>query len=213
MGYGSFMHLLDGLNPSQTQAVEEISNHVLVVAGAGSGKTRVLTRKIAYLMEVGRIRPYQILAMTFSNKAASEMRERIIHMLPNQEQPRAIGTFHATCLRILKEFHEAAGLAPHFSIYDTSDQTVVIKKAIDQLGGDPKQFLPKVLLAQLDRAKNETMAPIPFLRNSQRLTDKAVDILSRYEDILKENSAVDFGSLMTKTLELLKNNPSSHSKQ
>jgi DNA helicase-2/ATP-dependent DNA helicase PcrA len=200
------MRSLAGLNPQQLEAVRKIDGHLLVVAGAGSGKTRVLTHKIAHLIENRGVRPSQVLAMTFSNKAAAEMRERIAHLLPSFEQPRWVGTFHSTCLKILKEFHAEANLARSFTIYDESDQLAAIKRALSDLGFDPKLINPKSIRYHIDRAKNETDRVVDHLIASGQLNDRAVEVVRRYEQILQQNQALDFGDLLTRLVRLLRNN-------
>ncbi len=199
--------VLTGLNPQQEEAVRLNDRHLLVVAGAGSGKTRVLTYKISFLIEDLGIYPDQILAMTFSNKAANEMKERVRTLLPTFEQPRWVGTFHSICLRILKEFYDEAQLSPQFTIYDESDQLSALKHALYDLNFDPKQTPPKTIRYHIDRAKNETDRIVEHIQAKGILSDKALSVVKRYEEILKQNQALDFGDLIGKTTRLLKEHP------
>lgn len=199
---------ITSLNPEQQQAVLAFDHHLLIVAGAGSGKTKVLTTKIAHLIEHKGVHPGQILAMTFSNKAANEMRERVAALLPSFALPFSIGTFHATCLKFLKEFHVEAGLAQHFSIYDDSDQLSVIKKAIEDLNLDPKKTSPKLVRYYIDRAKNESLDFVGYISEHFDISDDVQNVAERYEKLMKANSALDFADLVGKTLKLLKENPS-----
>ncbi len=200
------MRALAGLNSQQEKAVSAVDTHLLVVAGAGSGKTRVLTHKIAYLIENCGYSPTQIVAMTFSNKAAGEMRERVHQLLPSYEQPQWIGTFHSICLRILKEFAHEAGLPSHFTIYDESDQLSALKRILTEFNFDPKQLPPKVIRYHIDRAKNQTDHVFGYLSNSGALTDRGLQVVKRYEEVLVQNNALDFGSLLTRTVRLLREN-------
>lgn len=200
------MRSLAHLNPQQAEAVQFKDGHLLVVAGAGSGKTRVLTHKIAYLIEECRVRPSEILAVTFTNKAAGEMKERVRTLLPSFGQPHWVGTFHSVCLRILKEFHKEAGLAPQFTIYDDADQLVAVKRAMADLNYDPKQLPPKSIRYQIGRAKNETDDIAKFLEEHNLLTNRGVDVAKRYEEVLKKNQALDFGDLLTRVVRLLRDN-------
>ena len=200
------MRSLDGLNPQQRQAVEACDTHLLVVAGAGSGKTRVLTHKIAHLIENG-LYPSKILGMTFSNKAAREMKERIQILMPSYEQPHWIGTFHSICLRILKEHHELIGYNQQFSIYDDTDQNTLLKKILADFNLDPKVVSPKAIRWQIAQAKNETEHAIPYLRNQHLLSPDAMKVAEEYEKRMVQNQAMDFGDLLIKTVSLLRNNP------
>ncbi|MFH1017462.1 MAG: UvrD-helicase domain-containing protein [Pseudomonadota bacterium] len=201
------MRSLEGLNPEQKAAVETIDRHLLVVAGAGSGKTRVLTHKIAYLVEEQRVPPHAVLAMTFSNRAAREMLERVRILLPSYEQPRWIGTFHSICLRFLKEFSREAGLPPYFTIYDESDQISALKRATRELNLDPKRFPPSTIQYYIDRAKNETGDVLKWLTTKQVLTEGALKIAEAYERLLRQNHALDFGDLLTQAVRILRDVP------
>lgn len=201
------MRSLEGLNPQQYAAVEACDNHLLVVAGAGSGKTRVLTHKIIHLIEDRHVYPSQILAMTFSNKAAKEMKTRIGILLPSYEQPHWIGTFHSICMRILKEFHSYMGLNPQFSIYDDDDQLTLLKKIMEELNLDPKQIPPKGIRWQIAQAKNETDKVVEYLQENQLLSPQGLEIAKKYQEKLLQNQALDFGDLLIHTVSLLQKNP------
>lgn len=200
------MRSLAGLNPKQAEAVQFVKHHLLVVAGAGSGKTRVLTHKIAHLIEDLSVPPSQILAMTFSNKAANEMKERVRLLLPSYEQPQWVGTFHSICLKLLKEFYLEAELSPYFTIYDETDQLSVIKKALTELKFDPKRLPPKVIRHHISRAKNETDEVLDYLQEQGELGDRAMQVVERYEETLAQNQALDFGDLLIRTYRLLRQN-------
>jgi DNA helicase-2/ATP-dependent DNA helicase PcrA len=201
------MRSLAGLNPQQTAAVENCDDHLLVVAGAGSGKTRVLTQKIIHLIEEKRIYPNQILAMTFSNKAANEMKSRIRILLPSFEQPHWIGTFHSMCLRILKENHEILGLNPQFSIYDDDDQATLLKQIISDLNLDPKQLPPKAIRWQIAQAKNETEKVIEYIQENHLLSPNGLEVAKKYQEYLQKNHAMDFGDLLIRTVLLFRKHP------
>jgi len=198
---------LDHLNPQQRIAVESCDQNLLIVAGAGSGKTRVLTHKICYLMENHGVHASQILAMTFSNKAAREMKNRIQTMLPQVDKPYWIGTFHATCMKLLKEFHTYIGLEPQFSIFDDADQMAVIKRVLKEMNLDPKHVPPKAIKWNISSAKNHTTDPITYLQKNMKLTNEALEVCKKYQETLLKNQALDFGDLLIKTIELLKGHP------
>ena len=153
--------ILEDLNKEQRQAVECVKGPVLIVAGAGSGKTRVLTSRIAYLIEQGTD-PNRILALTFTKKAAGEMKERIAGMVGERKARRIwMGTFHSVFIRFLREFSDAIGFPPTFTIYDTSDSVSALKAVIKQLGLDDKMYKPKEVLARISKAKNDLVTPTP----------------------------------------------------
>ena len=153
------MDLLDTLNPRQKEAVTHGSGPLLVIAGAGSGKTRVLTYRIAYLIKHGSVRPDQILAVTFTNKAAQEMKERVSQLVGGIAQGIWVSTFHSTCVRILRAHAAKLGYQANFQIFDTSDQLVVIREVLKELNLDPKRFDPRALLSAISSAKNELLGP------------------------------------------------------
>jgi DNA helicase-2/ATP-dependent DNA helicase PcrA len=197
---------LEGLNPEQKTAVEIVDRHLLVVAGAGSGKTRVLTHKIAHLVEDHHVPPSAVLAMTFSNRAAREMLDRIRILLPSFEQPRWVGTFHSICLRLLKEFSGEAELPRYFTIYDESDQMSALKRATKDLNLDPKRYPPSTIRYHIDRAKNETWDVMKHLTAQGHLSEGALKIAERYGQILRQNNALDFGDLLALAVQLIRKN-------
>lgn len=199
---------LEGLNPQQIKAVELCDQNLLVVAGAGSGKTRVLTHKICYLIQEKDIYPSEILAMTFSNKAAREMKDRIGQMLSGYQLPYSIGTFHSMCLKLLKEFHMQADLHSQFSIFDDGDQLALLKRIFKDKGIDPKVLSPKALRWQIAQAKNESIDPIAYIKENNLMSDKALELAVAYQEGLKANQAMDFGDLLIRTIALLRNNDS-----
>ncbi|MCB0272408.1 MAG: UvrD-helicase domain-containing protein [Bdellovibrionales bacterium] len=200
------MRSLDGLNSQQKQAVESCDSNLLVVAGAGSGKTRVLTHKICYLIEEKGLYPSEILAMTFSNKAAREMKDRVQILLPSFEQPRWIGTFHSTCLKLLKEFHLQAGIEQQFSIFDEADQLALIKRILKEMDVDPKHLPPKAIKWNISSAKNESIHPIELLRNENQMSSKALEVAQKYQEELEKNQAMDFGDLLIRMIKLVQEN-------
>lgn len=199
--------LLDQLNPAQKEAVVYDDGHLLIVAGAGSGKTRALTRKIAYLINDCGVAGSGILAMTFSNKAAGEMRERIAQLVPPYDQPHWIGTFHSMCLRILREFGQHIDIHDNFSIYDDSDQLSAIKHALNDLNLDPKKISPKLIRYHIAQAKNETVNILPYIETHYDLEPQVIEVIRRYQLILRQNQALDFGDLLGATVHLLSDVP------
>src|SRR5690606_9344481 len=144
---GASSALTEGLNPQQAKAVLYDGPALLIIAGAGSGKTRVLTHRIAHLLDSGRARPHEILAITFTNKAAGEMRERVQMLIGPEARHMWVSTFHSACVRMLRRDYELAGLKSTFSIYDSADQVAVMKLVMNELDLDPKKFTPKALLS------------------------------------------------------------------
>ncbi|MCB0308761.1 MAG: UvrD-helicase domain-containing protein [Bdellovibrionales bacterium] len=175
-------------------------------SSAGSGKTFTLVKEYINLVLADPNRYRHILAITFTNKAANEMKERVGHLLPSYGQPRWIGTFHSTCLRILKEFHEKLGYIKDFSIYDDSDQISLLKRVIANLNLDPKKYSPKLVRFHIDRAKNETIDILDYLEHEVVVGDTTLDIVQHYQKALLANQAMDFGDLLGKTLQLLNEN-------
>src|SRR6478609_6985528 len=153
------MHFLDSLNDEQREAVLRIQGPLLILAGAGSGKTRVITSRIAYLVGNGHAQPWEILAVTFTNKAAEEMRERVGHLLGADCSRMWISTFHALCARLLRREAPAIGLSRDFVIYDSSDQLTVVKQALKELQVDDSFVQPRAALARISHAKNRMEAP------------------------------------------------------
>lgn len=199
---------LSTLNEQQRVAVLHNEGPVLVFAGAGSGKTRVLTFRIANLIQKHRVKPYNILAVTFTNKAANEMKERIRDLLGDSASRMWAGTFHGICARILREKGEEIGLDRNFTIFDTADQLTLIKECMEARQIDPKTYQPRQILALISKAKEQLVTPIDFgNRFSGRIENKARDVYKLYQAKLAENHALDFDDLIMYTVILLKNKP------
>ena len=197
--------LLQSLNPEQLAAVTLPAGHALILAGAGSGKTRVLTTRIAWLLQNGLATPGGILAVTFTNKAAKEMVARLSSMLPVNVRGMWIGTFHGLCNRLLRAHHKAAGLAQTFQILDTQDQLSAIKRLCKQHGVDDERFPPKQLQYFIAGCKEEGLRPRD-VQGQDPDTRKKVDIYQLYEDQCQREGVVDFGELMLRSYELLRDN-------
>lgn len=198
--------LLTPLNDKQREAVLCTHGPLLVMAGAGSGKTRALTHRIAYLIQEKNISPWHILAVTFTNKAAQEMKERIAKLLQNNSSDIPnIGTFHATCVRILRKNIHLINYENSFVIYDTADQQIVIKRLMQDLHIDEKHLNPRVFLYHISQAKNELMTPEQYRQwvNSS-FTDQVSEIYQHYQKTLQKNNALDFDDIIMKTVELFK---------
>ncbi len=203
------MNLLDGLNPEQKQAVLHTEGALLVLAGAGSGKTRVLTHRIAYLVEEKGIRPWNILAITFTNKAAKEMKERMERLIGPEAHNIWVGTFHASCVRILRRDIERLGYDKSFVIYDSDDQQSLVKNCLEQLGINDKNFPPRSVLHEIGRAKDELLGPAEFKRlyASDYRMGKISSVYELYQQKLKANNALDFDDIILLTIRLLSNFP------
>ncbi len=196
------------LNPQQRAAVETTEGPLLILAGAGSGKTRVLTYRIAHLIESGRARPDEVLALTFTNKAAGEMRERLAALLGPAAGRVWMGTFHAACLRILRESGGAVGLARGFVVYDEADQAAVLRQACRDLNVNERLFPLRQIAARIDQAKNEGVGPRAFAgRPHDFLDEKVAKVYVRYQALLAANGALDFGDLLLVALEALERHP------
>ncbi|MBX2866489.1 UvrD-helicase domain-containing protein [Candidatus Kaiserbacteria bacterium] len=200
---------LNTLNAPQKDAVTTTTGPLLVLAGAGSGKTRVITYRIAYLIENG-VAPHTILALTFTNKAAKEMRERVTTLIAENETTNRIEstplvtTFHALGVRILREHHDRIGLKRQFAIYDRSDSNRAIKKSLEKAGYDPKQFEPRKMLSIISRAKGDALSRTDFLDGARSFPERvAGEVWAHYDAILREEQAVDFDDLLLLTLNLL----------
>ena len=199
---------LDGLNEMQRKAVEKTDGPLLVLAGAGSGKTRVLTTKIAYLIEHNNINPYNILAITFTNKAAREMKERIESMLGDISKGIQISTFHSFGLTIARENYEKLGLMKNFTILDSDDSLTIIKKIMKELNIDAEKLKPKYVRNQISGAKNEILSPLEYERFANTDIEKqVVDIYKLYEQRLKTSNSVDFDDLLIMPINLFRKNP------
>jgi len=203
--------LVAGLNPQQAQAVLHVGGPLLIMAGAGSGKTRVLTHRIAHLLESGRARPHEILAITFTNKAAGEMRERVEALVGGEARFMWVATFHSACVRILRKDHELAGLTSSFSIYDTADAVNLMKLVMKELDLDPKKFSPKAILSRIGRFKDELISPDIALAAAEGASRHSVDHAAalaypEYQRRLEAANAVDFDDIIVKTVRLLQDN-------
>ncbi|MBN2147109.1 MAG: UvrD-helicase domain-containing protein [Anaerolineales bacterium] len=200
------MDFITGLNPQQQQAVMAGLGPVLVMAGPGSGKTRVLIHRIAYLIGAMGVRPYQILAVTFTNKAAREMESRVIGLLGDSARGITLGTFHANCARILRREAENLPFDSNFVIFDDDDQLGLVKRAISDLNLDEKQYRPHAVHGAISNAKNELILPDDYPSNTYR--DEVVQrVYTRYQQMLLANNALDFDDLLLWTATLLDQNP------
>ncbi len=192
------MSLLDDLNPVQQKAVLETEGPLLVFAGAGSGKTRVLTYRIAYLIQEKRIPPWNIFAVTFTNKAADEMRERVEKLLGGSVKGTWISTFHSACARILRQHIDRLGFKRNFAIYDDQDQERHLKTIMKELNLDFKMFPPRAIQSGLDQLKNEGVTPDRYSPNPYNIFQKRLALVyQRYQEDLRRNNALDFGDLLT----------------
>ncbi len=202
------MDILAELNPAQKQAVETIKGPLLILAGPGSGKTRVITHRIAYLIKVCRINPYRILAVTFTNKAANEMRERLEKLLGQAVAALALGTFHAICARILRQEGRAIGLEPNFTIYDEDDQLSLIKQSIQEVGLDPKQYTPSAIQSAIKFAKSQLLTPSQYAEKTRSYFEEVAQrVYERYQQLLNQTHTVDFDDLLMKTVQLFNQHP------
>jgi DNA helicase-2/ATP-dependent DNA helicase PcrA len=200
-------HLLDQLNPRQRQAVEQTEGPLLILAGAGSGKTRVITYRIAYLIETCGVPPESILAVTFTNKAADQMKERVASLLSEHAEAGAsrphISTFHSFCVRVLRHDIDRLGYSRDFSIYDEDDQQRVVKACISELGLEQQVDSPRSALARISYAKNHGLSPEELYRQARdAATEKLAPLYDRYEGKLRQANALDFDDLLLKTVEL-----------
>lgn len=200
---------LTHLNDMQRKAVKHTEGPLLVLAGAGSGKTRVLTHRIAYLVEEKGVYPYNILAITFTNKGAREMKERLEKLMGEKTKDLWVSTFHSSCVRILRMDIEKIGYEKNFVIYDTSDQQTVMKECIKKLNLNDRDFNPRVVLAAIGRAKDELLGPEEFIRTQEDgyRSQKIGELYRMYQRTLKNNNALDFDDLIMKTVELFRQNP------
>ena len=201
-------NILANMNPPQAEAIQYTEGPLLVLAGAGSGKTRVLTHRIAYLIREKGISPFQIMAITFTNKAAREMRERVDRIVGSGSESVWVSTFHSTCVHFLRRYIDRIGYDNHFSIYDTDDTKAVMKEVIRRLELDPKVYKERSLLARISSAKNEMITPEEMEKSTFRWEEKKVaQVYAEYQKRLKENNALDFDDLLLKTVELFRSCP------
>jgi DNA helicase-2/ATP-dependent DNA helicase PcrA len=204
---------LEDLNPAQREAVLTTEGPLLVIAGAGSGKTRVLTRRIAHLLAAVGAKPPEILAITFTNKAAAEMRERVEQLVGPPARASWVMTFHAACGRILRREAERLGYKSNFTIYDTSDQLRLVKQVLEELERDPKRFTPRGILSQISNAKNQLIGPVEYAARVASFYDQTVaDAYELYQKRLHAANAVDFDDMLFLTVEALERFPEAREK-
>ncbi len=197
------MDILTGLNPAQREAVEAIQGPVLVIAGPGSGKTRVIAHRIAYLIKVCGLSPHRILAVTFTNKAAREMKERICRILNQAADGLTLGTFHAICAHILRREAKHADLEQKFVIYDEDDQLSLVNQILQEMGLDPKEYPPRAIKSAISSAKARLLGPQEY--KSQSYFEEIVKrVYERYQKLLAESNALDFDDLLMKVVRLFR---------
>ena len=201
--------LTRGLNDRQREAVTHAGSPLLILAGAGSGKTRVLTHRIAYLLATGRARAGEILAITFTNKAAAEMRERAGALVGDDARRMWVSTFHSACVRLLRYEHEAAGLSSSFTIYDAQDSQRLIQMVLKAMDVDIKRFTPKMVAARISDAKNELIGPARYAETAGKdpVSRIVADAYVEYDKRMRASNALDFDDLIMRTVELLRDNP------
>lgn len=203
------MSIYDSLNTEQKEAVFYTDGPLLILAGAGSGKTRVLTHRIAYLIEEEQVNPYNIMAITFTNKAAAEMRERVDKLVEYGSESVWVSTFHSSCVRILHRYIDRLGYDNNFTIYDSDDQKNIVRGICKRLNIDTKKLREKTIINEISNAKNELVSVEEFAAKYQSdfTMKQIVDSYREYEKELKSNNALDFDDLLMKTVELFKSNP------
>lgn len=201
--------ILKELNDKQYEAVVNTEGPCLVIAGAGSGKTKVLTHKIAYILEQNKAKPWEILAITFTNKAANEMKERIGALVGDVSKDMWVGTFHSICVKILRRFIDRIGFDSSFIIFDTSDQKTLIKNCIKDLQMDDKLFTERSVQSEISNAKNEMLEPEEFAAraNGEYRKGKIAEVYELYQKRLKENNAIDFDDIINYTIKIFMENP------
>jgi len=202
------MDILATLNPTQREAVEAIEGPVLILAGPGSGKTRVITHRVAYLVKLCGVNPSHIMTVTFTNKAAREMRERLEQLLGQAVEALTLGTFHAICARILRREGKAIGLDSSFVIYDEEDQLSLTKQALEELNLDPKQYAPRALHSAISAAKSRLIDPNDYAQRVSSYFEEIVHrVYQRYQQLLSQGRVVDFDDLLMKTVQLFQDHP------
>ena len=200
------MDILDGLNPAQKEAVETIEGPVLILAGPGSGKTRVIAHRVAYLIKTCGVSPHRIMAVTFTNKAAREMEGRLNRLIGAALGNLTIGTFHALCARILRRDGQAIGVDSRFVIYDGDDQISLLKRTLQELGLDPKQYAPRALSSAISAAKSRTVAPKEYAKHTTSYFEEVAGrVYEHYQQLLTKSNALDFDDLLMKAVELFRN--------
>jgi DNA helicase-2/ATP-dependent DNA helicase PcrA len=204
---------LEDLNPAQREAVLTTEGPLLVIAGAGSGKTRVLTRRIAHLLAAVGVKPQEILAITFTNKAAAEMRERVAHLVGPPARAAWVMTFHAACGRILRREAQRLGYRSNFTIYDSADQLRLTKQCIEELERDPKRFTPRGIHSQISNAKNQLIGPDEYKSRVASFYDQTVaEVYELYQRKMHASNAVDFDDMLYLTVEVLERFPEAREK-
>ena len=201
--------ILKELNDKQYEAVVNTKGPCLVIAGAGSGKTKVLTHKIAYIMQEENAKPWDILAITFTNKAANEMKERIANLVGDNVKDMWVGTFHSICVRILRRFIDRIGFDTSFIIFDTSDQKTLIKNCLKDLAIDDKLFNKRSVQSEISNAKNDMLEPFQYTAKAMGdyRKEKIATVYELYQKRLKENNAIDFDDIINYTIKILMENP------
>ncbi|MBV8488910.1 MAG: UvrD-helicase domain-containing protein, partial [Candidatus Eremiobacteraeota bacterium] len=203
----------DILNDAQSAAVRKTDGPVLIFAGAGSGKTRVLTHRIAYLLGELRVPPERILAVTFTNKAAGEMKSRLHSMVGTVARDIWVGTFHAMCVRILRRDGSRIGIAPSFAIIDDTDQRQLVKEILDDLDYDERQLAPGACLAEIGKAKNALIWPDEFEgKQTGFLGERIANVYREYQRRLSESNSLDFDDLIVRTIDLLERDKTTREK-
>src|SRR3990172_8493385 len=199
------MSILEGLNPAQREAVTATEGPLLILAGPGSGKTRVIAHRIAHLITGTGVAPQRILAVTFTNKAARELRERVESLLGGVAAGLSLGTFHAVCARFLRVDGGQTGVPRGFVIYDDADQVSLIKRALGEFAIDPRQHAPRAILSTISRAKSELLTPAAFGQTVNSYFEEIVSrVYGRYQALLAENDALDFDDILLRTVFLLR---------
>ncbi|MBQ9983515.1 MAG: UvrD-helicase domain-containing protein [Lachnospiraceae bacterium] len=198
-----------GLNDRQSEGVKQTEGPVLLLAGAGSGKTRVLTHRVAYLIEEMGVNPYNILAITFTNKAAEEMRERVDNIVSYGAHSVWVSTFHSLCVRILRRYIKELDYETNFTIYDSDDQKTLVKSCLKKLNMDPKQYPERMLMSEISKAKERFVSPVEYDREASGNYRKMqiARVYNEYQQRLKQNNALDFDDLLYKTVELFQFHP------
>lgn len=200
--------LLNGLNKEQREAVQHTEGPLLIMAGAGSGKTRVLTHRIAYLLEEKDVAPRNILAITFTNKAAREMRERVKRLVGPDAEYMWVSTFHSMCVRILRRDIDRIGYERNFTILDSTDQLSVVKQVLKNLNLDPKKFDPRAMLGQISAAKNQLITEMEYENQAGNYYEReAAKVYTGYQKMLRKNQSLDFDDLIMQTIHLFKRVP------
>ena len=197
--------ILGGLNPEQRKAVQATDGPVMIIAGPGSGKTRTLTHRIAYLLAAGKARPHEIIALTFTNKAAREMKQRVQQLVGERTKGMWVGTFHASFARLLRREGDKIGYSRDFSIYDTDDSKRIVKAQLNRLNIDTSRFKPRTLQRLISSAKNEMITPQEYANMARgAMQEKAAEVYPGYQQTLRQSNAMDFDDLLIKPIELFK---------